>query len=567
MAKTLDSILTSLGKERLRKAGVLKIREPEWEEDGWLAAFAEEGNRDFDVRIQVAGGRDLKAHCCDCGETGPMCLHVVALLLYAAGGGTGKKVKAPRARKMSPLEAALANAGNEELRAWLLEELPGNKEFLYRFMNRFSGEVRPVTPESVREEVQNVVASLVKKKKKLEQSEVRRILDIWEKIQKPIVDGFMANVQDPAGYALFVAIQLSIIEVTRPWIVKTGRIESYLNRLRENALKAIQALPLPVNRQAALGLWLQDLNRQGFSLFFTYFSSLASALPGFDDQTREQLLDSLMQRFLKFREEDPYRFGPLEKQLLEAVAEQKCFGKYASFFGYQYQSLAYNLKLVSLLMEEGKHREAGRICRMAIDRETSPEYTHSFFLLLKKIYQHLGDAGGLLLLARETLPFTFSFDDYGLVLGTLTDPEERKKFRNQLLARARGSYSLAGHRFCLSLMAEEKNYPRLLEFMSAKTPPADIVAYIPLLAGEFPSVFLSRLLEWDSERERSRMYSDEEPDDTGMVISALLTVYSRTEIEEALSVHNQKQLKLGRWPGPVFGQIFKGLSEAVTTTG
>jgi hypothetical protein len=563
VAKTIDSILASVSKERIRKAGTLKIREPEWEDDGWLVAFAEEGSRDFDVRIQLAGGRNLKAHTCDCTETGPMCLHTIALLLHAAGAGTGKKEKAPRTRKISPLEAAMGNAGPEELKAWLLEELPGNKEFLYRFMNRFSGEVRPATPESVQEEVRNVVASLVKKKKKLEQSEVRRILDIWEKTQKPIVDGFMANVQDPAGYALFLAIQLSIGEATRPWVVKTGRVESYLNRLRENALKAIQALPLPVNRQAALSPWLQDLNRPGFSLVYTYFSLLASALPGFDEQTREQLLESLMQRFLKIREEDPYRFGPLERELLEAVGKQKSFGRYASFFGYQFQSTAYNLRLVSLLMEEEKYRDAAHICRMALDRETSLEQIHAYFPLLKEIYKRLGDGGNLLLLARETLPLTFSLEDYRLVAESLTDPEERKKFRNQILARARSSYSLAGHRFCLNMMAEEKNYSRLLEFMGAKTPPSDIAAYIPGLVREFPSVFLGRLLDWDSERARTRMHSDEVPEDTGLVVEGLLAAYSHAQIEESLSVHNQKQLKLGRWPGPVFGPIFKGLSEAV----
>jgi hypothetical protein len=179
-----------------KKAEKFPLREIEEIEKGHWVAFADDGPESFDVQITLRKG-EITAHSCDCGKLDAQgfCLHQLAMLMQLSAKKTNTpKPVTKRKVKENPLTTLLNQIDTDDLKLWLKEVLHQQKDLAIAFTNRFGVRPDDYTQDEIQKITDAAVRSVVKNKKKLDQSELKKIILLWKEVHEPVINHYLSNI-------------------------------------------------------------------------------------------------------------------------------------------------------------------------------------------------------------------------------------------------------------------------------------------------------------------------------------------------------------------------------------
>jgi len=541
MALSLTNLAKSLGPDLLKIAEKLKARECEETEVGHFVAFVEEGKNDFDVSVILTPKGLITSHSCDCGEKVPVCRHKVALLLFLAGGRKSKSAAAPK-KKESVAEVLLREAEPNALKTWLLEMFTKNKDLELLFTSRFKSTGTEATPESIMEATILAAKSLIKNKKKLEQLEVKKIIELWEEIHKPIVNQYLENASSASSFRLFHSVLKAVLETTQSWHTTGNKVKKYIENLLKASVEAILALHQPAPRQKAFLFFVEEIGKADSPLRYWYLDEILQKLSVLEVDTQKVLIHRLMDATNRLQKNKYSYQDILVVKMLMVISAYDMFAEYNGSFDYIVYKNEYNQLLVNELIQIKKLDRAEQICIQAIESNYQDAYSLPYYDLLKEIYKASGNQKGVRELAEKTLSVTFDFADYKMVYEAIPEGEAKVKLRNRLFTKARSTYTEESENFIFELIAYEGKYKKMIEYIRSATPVQMITKFMEPMAKTGKFELLKAIFERDKERCSSYRYEEEDAQLYPEITRALLICYDPEELRLGISSHKNSRL-------------------------
>ena len=522
-----------LPKELIKQAGKCNVRECDETEKGHFQAYIDEKESSFDVSIIINNKGEVTEHSCDCKGRIGFCRHKVALLLFIEKGGKSGEQKIKSNKKASPFEMLLEEVDAERLKDWVKSFLVKNKELELAFMHQFSEQQKQYKPADVKQLTLNAVKAVAKNRKKLEVSEVKKIVELWAEIHGSIIAQYYAHVTDEGSFLNFDALAAACNEVQFSIHTSGNRLNKYIADLLLKAIEPIHDLQDESAWDIATGYFAERINDIHFELRGYYLSFLTLLLDAGSDERKERLTHKLVKQYVKSKPGQLYNGDTYTFSIFHMVKNSGLFGKYVDLFKPVRFKNEYNDDLISMLIESGNLKLAEKYCLEQIDGNYRQEYSVSYLGHLKEIYtidkanKKLSEVLALL------IPQTFDFKDFLSVYEQM-EGDEKKKWRTKILSRAghMASYNKDAMLFSFRLMDYEQNYKKMIEYIGSKTPYSIIVQYADKMALVNRDGFIRQLMN-KSDNTWLSSQVDEELQDTFFlqILNIVRKHYSLSELK------------------------------------
>lgn len=182
----------------------LKVRELDEEPKGVFVAFVDEGKESYDVHISIDSKNELIKNECDCDYKKP-CLHQVFLARFIADKKeiSSEKTKKKSTKKIPDHHLIIDRMDECVLRDWVKETMDSNKAIRYEFM--IQNTEQSYTPITIEQALLDAISSTTNNRKKLDQSQIKKLLNIFDKINHTIYDS-VKNSKDIQTSALMLIV-------------------------------------------------------------------------------------------------------------------------------------------------------------------------------------------------------------------------------------------------------------------------------------------------------------------------------------------------------------------------
>lgn len=470
MPYNLKTFKKNVPAELLKLAGKHKIRECDEEEKGKFIAFVEDGINDYDVKILLSAKGEMSEHSCDCGSKVPVCSHKLALLLNLSIPKKQPSAKSKSGAKRSETDILLDAVSPEEIKDWLREVFKSQKDLDLLFRSKFLVRSRAFSKEEVFKISQDAVKSVVKSRRRIDKSEVKKIIDIWRQIHKSVLDAYREN---PAGKSQFEALS-GLLEFTIVFNHDFGSGNSEINKYSvsviQSAEEALLGLPEAEWNKGLAG-FLEVMASKESRLSYFFMTRLLNLYSKCEVSRKELLLNQIMHGFTNYLKACGQHKNEYLRAVLPYLSESDgSFLKHFHLFEPMRFEPDYNEMLVNKLLAINEVSLAEKYCLNVIVSNVSEEYNYPFYELLKAIYSAIGNRDKLLKIKKLLLPFTFSLEDYKQILISLNNIEEAVNFRKKMLSKARYAYTPQAANFVFDLFLDEGDFKKAIKSINAYTP-------------------------------------------------------------------------------------------------
>lgn len=470
MELTLKNYATTLAKELLKLAAKNTTRECDELEKGYYVAYVDEGAESFDVSITILKNGEIKEASCDCTNNQHFCRHKAALLMHIAGEKKVKKQVTPKA-KVSKSDPLLDDAALHELKDWIRNVLQKNPDLELAFIHHFTAKHRQFTPEEIVKITQDAVKAVVKNKKNLDPSLLKKIIDLWTELHAPIIAQYQADAINESQFLNFHTLLECCLRINEGLITNSKKITGYVDALLKKCVETVSDIYDETGWNTATGYYINQI-RDNNEIRFHYLQHLQNIISISPEPRRNLLIDTLMSQYSKTAL-NHISFSAAYTQLVFNMAVQySLFEKYYTVFNPIEWSNSYNEKLIESLIEIKQYKRAEDYCLKQIAGNYKEEYNIPYLIFLKGIYTINNNENGMADVLKQLFPYTFNFDDYLYIFTRMKDEEEKKKWRSKMLSRARNayrSYNTIATEFCFRLADHEKKYTKMIEYIDGYT--------------------------------------------------------------------------------------------------
>jgi hypothetical protein len=483
-----------LPKELVKQAEKCKVRECDEARKGHFEAYVDEKETTFDVLIVILN-EEVTEHRCDCKSTIAFCRHKTAVLLFLENEANGSSQKIIRNRKASAFETLLEEIDAERLKDWVRNLLIKNKELEIVFLHQFSRKQKDYNPHEVKQLTLNTVKAVAGNRKKLEPGEVKKIVDLWKEIHDPVTSAYFSHLANKESFLSFHAIAEICNEILLKTNGTTSRVHKYIEGLLLNAITPLHNIQDEDDWNTATGYFLEQLNNIQWGLRDQYLSFLSLLHEASSEERRIRLTHKLVSQYSKFNTGKQFHSDTYTYSTLVLVKKSGLFNNYFNIFKPVQFNKDYNNELISLLIQFGHLDLAEKYCIEQIEGNYSNDYSISYLEHLKKIYTHEKNYKKLSTVLKELIPKTFDFTDF-ITIYEQMEGDEKKQWRTKILKRAghMSSYNQPAIAFQFRLMDYEKNYKKMIGYISTYTPYSIIVQYAGNMALANKNEFIRQLI-------------------------------------------------------------------------
>ncbi len=445
----------------------LVVRELDEEGKGNYVAFVDDGDDTCDVNIKLHGDK-IEGVSCDCDKPMP-CLHVFAVA-KAVGAPAEKKKTVKRTAKESPIVQLLRSVDESALREWIKTLLEKNKDLQVSFTHHFSPK-KNFTSEELDMHTRQAVKSIVKNKKNIDPTILKKIFELWNDIHKPVIELYQSNAGSAAYFELIKVIVNNSLYYKDYFHITTVKFDKYIDDVLRVCSNAINGLENDATWKKAIDLVAESLVYDN-KVFRPHYASQLYSIIEISDQEKQDYIFGKFEEFaIKYQAERNYMwYFNFTQNLFDVTVKQGVFEKYNSLFYVAYGQNEYNLNLIRELMKLGMFAQAEKFCNECAKGNYNESYSVPYWLLLKEIYIATGKKKALAEVGYSLLPFTYDFEDYLRVIENIANDEERKKFRTKIFSSARKSGSYSSNKaieFCFRLLDYEKKYLKMIELIQS----------------------------------------------------------------------------------------------------
>ncbi|MEI6948331.1 hypothetical protein V9K67_14130 [Paraflavisolibacter sp. H34] len=542
MELKLKNFETVLSKDLLQSARKCTVRECDETEKGNFVGYVDEGKSSYDVSLELTGDT-VTAHGCDCKAStgGAFCRHQAAMLLHIAAG---QKPKAPvKAKKAGKAEILLEEAETAELKEWLREILGRNKDLELSFVHYFSARRQHYSPEEVTQLTLDAVKATVGRKKTVDPTLLKKLVDLWSDIHAPILSGYTANAADKNAFGNVHALLETAYRYSAEINTTSSRIPKYLEGLLQQTLEPLHQLEAEEAWTAATDHFIRHLLDDRKQLRLHYLQHLRQLAALATRERREDLIRRLADHY---RDRNPAMIvqdTTYTKVLFGLVEEAGIFPRYYNLFQPLRFDNAFNNELIRQLIAYHHLERAEEYCLDQIKNNYHDDYNTLYLELLKEIY-HLQEEEELLMeVLAKLVPRTFDLDDFLYVLHRLP-PVDQANWRTQVLTKARntwGSLQKKAIAFRFQLMDHEQDYSKMVSSIDHNTPYRLVLQYFEPMARADKSGLLKMVLNkyessnWSQLPEESKQDQECFPD----LLSSFLEYFTPRQLWEAIAANEK----------------------------
>ncbi len=437
---TLKDFTTIFSAAAQKKAEKLPLREVEETDKGQWVAFADDGPESYDVQVTIEKGMII-AHSCDCGKMDAQgfCLHQLALLMQLSAKKT-KTAKPVTKRKVKedPLTTMLNQVDTDDLKLWLKEVLHQQKDLAIAFTNRFAPKPVDYITEDIQKITDSVVRSVVKNKRKIDQSELKKIILLWKEVHEPVISHYLSNIASVDKIELLATLLLSIEKWNLSFNINSTKVDTYIKDVFAQLIQPLYDIEQE-------GVWEEILSgffKQGFNgmnaagtTWLTFLSSLVKF------ETRPSRVDFMLDRFKEQYVKIKAKKGTFLTEYFTQLVYTtfKNAGRTKDCIEWMQPILYnndFNLELIDALLMYGNDFEAETVCRTIIKSNHQVEYNIPYLKRLASLYKKEPmQKAKLYPVLLELLPYSGTIEDYLIIKNEFyrNKEEDLKKWRTRIL--------------------------------------------------------------------------------------------------------------------------------------
>jgi hypothetical protein len=545
---TIRNYKKKLKYDIVKKSQGCTVRECDEVNPGVFEAYVDELNRSYDVSVTVQKDLLIK-HGCDCESSESICHHQVALFSFIAKG----TVPVPRiktVKKNDPLKQALEQADRALLLEWLHKTFKKQKELGLAFMNEFSTSSKLYSPAEIVTLTQDAVKAVINRRSKAEVIEVKKIVELWAVIHRPIIENFIAQ---PTNADFFNQLHVMIDTVYRyRYQIRTSskRFESYLNQVIDQLTQMISDIHDDESWSICIGYFLSELISSHYGeLRSEYINLIIGNFNSASSSKRAIIAQNLMKVYQSRKHDSVTASGQLLQFALRTVLANNQFAKYKDLFTPLKYANEYNLRVIDCLIEIGDLHQAEVFCLQQINQNTNSAYNFGYNVRLKEIYQESNNQAKLLpVLAGELLKEP-DFENYKRVVSGTPNDTEFKKWRNLVLANARilARFDKKSADFSLALRHYEGNWQGLLAYVDENADYEIILKYSAELLDHLPELFIKKIID-KQDSQRDQILNEKDPARINAILEALFQIsISKFGIEPLRLLIHERKGRFSSW--------------------
>jgi len=508
------------------------IRELEESTKGTHIAFVDDGDHSYDVLLSISAGKITK-HQCDClaGEKGEFCKHKCAVALKLQGV-TSVKERKVRAKKLTELELIFQEKNFQEIQAWMIAFMEKNKDVKMAFIQHFSQSSEIPSIEEIIKKTKEIKSIVVKNKKNIDQTELKKIIELWSQYHMPILKLIQNEVYKEENLNIFQNIIEICKELGDNFYTNSNKVDKYVESVIDILVGLILILKSEEDVKKAI-LYLISIVINHFERRnFYYWPILDKLLVVMNPNIQIFLVDNTLNIFSKkigWVKED------LSRKLLPWVIDYDTSNKYISNFDVIPWQNDHNFILIDHLILIEKYDKAEKLIKKAINFNYKVEYSVPYMERLIQILEKTTkDVKQILALKQQILPYTFRFEDFMQIYESFEDPNDARKFRNTVYTRAANRFTSekAARNLCVEILVHENKFDKLMDHLKHKSGVAEtIIRYFD----QFMNVNKKRFLEILM---KEVMIYDFKEDDIDDIASLIKQKYTEQEIK--LEINKEK---------------------------
>lgn len=442
------------------------VRECDETEKGVFVAYIDKGNETFDVSLSFNATSVVTAAGCDCSDSDDFCLHRLALLLHLAKQKTVTSPKLKGAvKKKNEAEQLLEEVSLEDIKAWLTNILAKNADIKFSFVNYFKSTHQKYSPEECVTLTQDVWKAAVKSKKTIDQTQLKKAIELWGEAHQNIIKQYL---QDVGDFNAFLCIH-HIIKTCEQYYysaqINSVRIPRYIEQLLHQTRQTIVELHTEDAWNKAIGYIVTHVADGHKPIRIYYLNHLIAMCDVISNDRRNKLLHQLMLQYKEVYHDGLFEGKSYTMLMFDTINKYDLFAGYRNYFKPLYFENDFNYKLINALIDQGDYSVAEAYCIEQINGNYKDEYSIPYWRILKEIYKGINEEAKLAGVLSVLLPFTFELEDYIYVRDRISNEEEKKKWRTKILSRAKNAYQNREHsgRFYIEVLYNEGKVKKMIE--------------------------------------------------------------------------------------------------------
>ncbi len=495
---SLKNYTSILPKEQQKLAQKNAVRECDETPKNTFVAYVDEGDDTYDVSLTFSAAGEVLKDSCDCKYSTTFCRHKTALLVHVAGNKKVKQTIAAKKIKLSKGGALLADIGFDELKTWVSELFAANKDIELGFVLRFESAKREYTPEEVVKLTEDAAKIVVKNKKNIDQTQLKKVIDLWKTTHQPVMEQYHAHVTEKPFFLLFQALLECCKKFDAGIHLNSNKVSKYIESLMLSSVEPVNRLEKDESYLLATSHFIRNIVIGHANTVNTnYLIHLRNIADIAIQERKIKLVRSIQAHYSQLKISSIYNGASYTNFLFALMNECGFPGSDFTIFSPIHFDNDFNEKLINLLIENKRYSEAETFCNEQIKGNFRDEYNVPYYNLLKTIYAHTGNEKELIRIKMLLLSFTFSFEDFLYIYNSMTDGDEKKSWRTKLLSKiknAANNGNAEAQKFYFELYDHEKSYSKMIGFIGNYTKYSFIHQYFEAMARADKTKLLQALI-------------------------------------------------------------------------
>jgi hypothetical protein len=426
----------------IKKALTYPVRELEQEAKGRWVAFVDEDADSFDVQLSIIK-KKVTEHYCDCRESNDFfCKHKVAVLLKIAEKATGEITTPKRVvkKKADPLSQLLDQVEHDDLKKWLKEILLQQKDLSISFLNRFTAKPADYTNEEIQLITDKAVKSIVKNKRKIDQSELKKILLLLKDVHEPVMDYYLSNISDSEKVSVLATLMQTIEKWDMAFKIKSTKIATYKTELLARTIQPLYDIENEKVWQKVITAYFEEVVKDEISLNEIWLQLLTNiAKLDVRKERVDFMLSSLKKIYISNKaQRNGVPSSVLSSHIWELYSSINRLPECIKWVAPIHYENSFNLKLIDALLDNGNTDIAEQHCINIIKNNYYEEYNQPYQKRLMHLYaENPAKRAELHQLLLQLLPTTGTFEDYRILQSEyfINKPDEWQKWKMKILVQ------------------------------------------------------------------------------------------------------------------------------------
>lgn len=466
---TLKNFTKSVSALQLKKSDKLIVRDVDELEPNSFVAYIDIDDESYDVSIKFSDKNEVIETSCECDLKSTLCIHKVAFLNYLSKKAS-KTNNITRKKKVSKFEEIISNIEISTLKNWVAELLSKNKDLELLFVNQFSNDKKEFTKEEVKTLINNSIKSIIKSKKTIETSELKKIIDLLDVTLKSAIIFCEDNILNKDCFDLLLFIFDELNNFHNKYFLTSVKVERFIEKISNQIHAKIYLIK-------DNEVW-KKINNMFFETIF-YDSNIVLTHAKFDLMISlyKNTSDNIDRQAYFANKLEEFYLSILDKKktpsllisnfALDVFLENNLFESNFKYFpSYRYEN-DFNLKLIDGLLNINKINEAETIAIYQIKYNNYAEFNFDYWKRLKIIYTIQKNITKLVQVLVNTVFIDLDFEGL-MIIKSNTEKDYYNKFRSNLQGKLKRNFEKFkdAPKFYFQILNSEKTYSKMIENIS-----------------------------------------------------------------------------------------------------